>query len=590
MSADYLVATKNQLRGHSKLEVNMKIESLDFKNDSTIEDNGRVYYSGNDYYGNNGEPTTAYATLEKDYWMLDGRKKLLPENNFALQPLISNVMCNLENEFEDTIPTITISAEDSKLQYNIIGFKIVFDTLDNDYASEFDIECYLDGQLTKTIKWVNSSVECDMTAGMTNIDKIKIKFLKMNKPQRRLRIESIFLGLTRKYTNKDIIEASHKWEVDLLSREISDTTFKITVDNRNAKYNADNPSGINVYFQENQPIEIKYYYETKSGEYEIVKGGTLYLDGNPTTEEYEATFEAKGKLYFLSNTYKKGLYSGVAKSYYDLLVDLFVEAGISNYSITESLKNITTVIPLPVLPIKELIQLICNATNTICIEDRSGAINIISRDMETKNYYLDLKNQIEFPVVETQSKLKNVNVSYYQIAEAEEIEEIFNGSFKMSGTKKIQIEYSSSPSIECKATVTNGTILSAIYYSYYCELEVQPTDINAEVVVTIEGRPIEMNKNIHTLEVNVDGEDCDVDNPLVDSEVVATSIANHFKNYLINRNLYISENRGEPCFDVGDIISLETQFSDSKEVAILSNEIDFDGSLTGKTELKSIGG
>lgn len=582
--------TKNQLRGHSRIEVNLKIESLKFKEDSTIEDNGRVYYSGNDYYGINGEPLVAYATLEKDYWLLDGNKTLLPEGNFALQPLISESMSNLECEFENELPTLTISAENSGLEYNIIGLKFKFDSIDGDYPIEFDIECYLNGTLINTINWINNEVECNMVSGIDNVDMIKIKFKKMNKPQRRLRIESLFLGLEQKYTNKDIIETSHKWEIDLLSREITNTNFKITIDNRDSKYNADNPNSINRYFQETQPLEIKYYYEVKSGEYEAIDGGILYLNGTPTTEEYEATFEANGRIYFLSDTYKKGIYSSTAKNYYDLLVELFAEANITSYTIDSSLKNITTCIPLPALSTKELIQLICNATNMICVEDRSSNIKIIPKDTVIKEYYLDLNNQIEFPIVETQPKLKDINVSYYQPKISEETEEIFSGNFTIDSTKKILIEYSNSPATECVATITNGTLVSASYYSYYCELEITVTDASKEVGVVVNGKKIELNRNTYTLSVNVDGENCDIDNPLIDSEEKASLVATHFRDYLINRNIYTSENRGEPVWDVGDVIMLETQFSKEIKAAITSTEIKFDGGLSGKTTFRNVGG
>lgn len=582
------MATKNQLRGHSKLEINMKIESLDFRKDSSISDNGRVYYSGNDYYGENEEPQIAYATLEKNYWLLDGNKKLLPENNFALQPLISEVMSDSNGVFAIN-PTITISAEASGLEYNLIGLKFVFDTIDNDYPIEFDVECYLNNTLIRTITWENSEVECDMTDGIDNVDMIKIVFKKMNKPNRRLRLTKMFLGLHQQYTNKDIIEASHKWTIDLLSREITDINFKFTVDNRTARYNADNPNSINRYFQEQQLLEIKYYYEISGNVYELVNGGKLYLTGTPKAEKYEATFEAKGELYFMSDVYKKGIYSTTPKTYTELLTSIFNEMGISNYTIDSSLEDIKTNIPLPMLSAKELIQLICNATNMVCIEDREGYIHIKAKDNLLKGYYLDLDNQIEFPIVETQPNLKDVNVAYYQVKVESESEEIFNGKFNIEGNKKLQIEYSNSPATECVATVTNGTIVTANYYAYYCELDITVTDSSKEVSVVINGKPIELNKSTYTLNVNLIGENCDIDNPLIDSEARATDVAHHFKNYLINRNIYTSENRGEPAWDSGDVIKLETQFSEEINAAITSNEIVFDGALSGKTTFRNVG-
>ena len=498
---------------------------------------------------------------------------------------MTNNSCNFT-----TTPIITISARDSGLEYNLIGLTLIFDTIDGDYATSFDIQCYLNGTLIRTINYTNDKVVCEMTTGIDNIDEIRIVFKSMNKPYRRLRLESIFLGLIKNYTSQDIIEAKQKWSIDLLSREITDNNFQVTIDNRMSRYNADNPEGNNRYIQEQQPIEISYYYETSGGIYEKINGGTLYLTGQPKTEEYEATFEAKGILYFLNDTYKKGVYNANGQTFYSLLTSLFNEAGITQYSIDNSLQNWSTTIPLKLLPIKELIQLICNATNTICIEDRENYIRIIPKDSTVKNYYLDLNNQKEFPVVETGAKLKDVNVTYYHAIVGSTLEEVFNGNFKITTRTKLQIEYSSAPATECIATITNGTINSANYYAYYCELDVSVTNSSNDVGIVIKGKKIELNKSTYTLSVNLNGENCDIDNPLIDSESNALLVANQFKEYLINRNVYTSENRGEPIWDVGDVIELETQFTERINSAITSNEVTFDGGLSGKTTFRSMGG
>ena len=570
----------------------MKVESLDFRRDSSISDNGRVYYSGNDYYGDDGLCKTEYATLEQDYWLLDGKKKLLPQSSYAQQPLISNKMTNASKTFT-TQPKITIDAESSGLEYNLLGINIIFDTLENDYATEFDVKCYLDGTLKKTINWENSVADCDMTEGTENIDKIEIIFKKMNKPNRRLRITRIFLGLLVRYTNQDIIETTQKWEIDLLSREITDNSFKIKVDNSTSKYNADNPEGISQYIQEQQPVEINYYYELTGNKYEQISGGTLYLTGKPKAEKYNATFEAKGKVYFLNDIYKKGIYNENGTTYRALLEDLFEQANITKYSIDDSQiaeDNSKTTIPLPMLPIKELIQLICNATNRICIEDREGHIRIVPKSSTVQNYYLDLNNQREFPVVDTQEKLKNVNVAYYTPDVLDETTQIYRGEYSLIERTVLQIEYTTSPATNCSVAVRNGTVNSQNFYAYYCELDITPTGGNTKVLVTISGKEIELSKNTYTLNVNLDGENCDINNPLVDSSECAGLVATNFKNYLQNRNIYTSDNRGEPIWDSSDNIKLETKFAEEKNVAITSNEITFNGGLSGKTTFRSLGG
>lgn len=581
------MATKNQLRGHSKVEINMKVESLAFKKDSEITDSGRTYYSGNEYYGTLNPPKIAYATLEKNYWNLDGSKKLLPQNNFETQPIIFNDISNENCEFENEM-SITISAIGTGLEYNIIGIKFVFDEIDKDFATKFKVECYKNDELIKTVNWENDSVECKFTDGLDGFNKLKIVFLKMNKPNRRLRITEMFLGLEHRYTNKEIIQCKQKWTLDILSREITDSTFDFTIDNSDLNYNVDNPNSINKYFQEKQILQVKYYYEIGKDVYESIKGGKMYLTGTPTTEDFEATFEAKGSLHFMSDIYSKGEYIDVGQNYYDLLVKIFKECNVTEYSVDESLKTINTKIPLSLLAAKEQIQLICNATNMICYEDRDGYIRIKPNDETLKEYYLDLKNQIEYPLTETIPKLRNINVIVHQPSVSKNSQEIYNGSFNAETTKTLKINYSTAPATDCSTTLTNATLNGARYYANYCELDVTTTDATKAVGVIITGKPIEINESTYTLNVNIDGEDCNIDNPLIDSEERAESVALQFKKYLTQRNTYETENRGEPIWDVDDIIKLQTQFSDMVYGIITSNEVEFDGTLSGKTIFKGI--
>ncbi|MBQ8299571.1 MAG: hypothetical protein IJX99_06965 [Clostridia bacterium] len=575
------------MRGESKVVVTIGVEALTFKTASEVTDNGRVYYSGNDYYGINGKPSVAYSTLEEDYWLLDGKKKLLPETNFAVQPLISDVMTNSNCEFE-TKPKITITANTTDIEYNLIGLQMTFDELDYDFCSEFTVNAYMNDALVDTDTYANNMVECRYERGFDSFNKIEIIFNKMNKANRRLRLTKMFLGIGQTYTPNEIIDTKQKWTIDVLAREISDTDFQMTIDNSKNEYDADNPTGIAQYYQEKQPVQVTYMYEKNDGTFEQIDGGKLYLVGRPSTKEYEATFEIKGMLYFLTDTYKKGIYVANGTSFYDLLVNLFNEVGFEEYKIDESLKEKYTTIPLQMLPTKENIQLICNATNMIFFEDRTGKIKIVPRNTDIQSYYLDLANQTEFPKVESIPKLRDIKVAVYKPTVSTETSKIYEGNFAVAGNEVLKIDYSSSPATNAVATLTNATLNSAKYYAYYCELDVTVSNTSQPVGVIINGNAIELNKSTYTLHVNAEGEDCEIDNPLIDTESEASEVAMFFRDYLIYRNTYSTENRGEPAWDAGDTIELQTQFSEKINGIITSNEITYNGALKGKTTLKGL--
>lgn len=536
----------------------------------------------------------AYATLEKDYWFLDGSKVNIPENEYSVQPLIYENLTDENCIFKETLrPIITITATDTTETYSLMGIGFLFDEIDGDYATDITIERYANGVLLGTHQIINNSIDYVSEFKLEDFHQLKIYFNKLNKPYRRLRLTELTLGLLVKYTENEVIETRHQKEVDPLTREMMVNSFEFTIDNYSKQYNTDNPSTINKFLQDFQEITVKYFQELEDGSYEELNGGKYYLKGTPTVNKNEATFNATGIVEQMTDTYYRA-YDENGISFKSLLEDIFSRKvmpenlGSINCVIDDSLETLICDVPIPALPANELIQLICNATNMICFENRNACVHIIPNNTESVDYKIDLDEQYSYPKVSTLAKLKNINVKFYTKKVDTENKEIFSDTYNnlLVGEETTIMATYTNACKNAQATVTNAIINSATYYAYGCELKIIPT--SESVTVTVKGFEVETNNSIATLKVNETGEDCDIDNALITTREQALRVANQFKKYLLYRNTYELETRGNIALDINDVVKLQTQFSEEIEGLVTSSNLKYNGAVSADVEIKGL--
>lgn len=193
------------------------------------------------------------------------------------------------------------------------------------------------------------------------------------RPYNRVRISDLMLGVSRTFTNSDIISTSQDSFIDPVTSQLPYNNFRMTIQNFDKDYNPDNPEGIWKYFENGQDLTIKYGVETGTG-VEWIPNAKLLLSDAPTVEINKATFTASDTLSYLTETYYKGVYSAEGATLYDLAIAVLQDAGVTKYHIPEALQNTTTNAYLPIVSHKECLQLIANAGRCILFCDSEGAI------------------------------------------------------------------------------------------------------------------------------------------------------------------------------------------------------------------------
>lgn len=535
--------------------------------------------------------TKNYATLEKNFWLLNGSQPIYGSEELE-QTYISEFMSDENCQFEENACIILHSS----VYLTTLGLSMIFDSINENYARKLNVKAYRDDILIMDKDYTLDSYKDRLIFAdneeLVRWNRIEIYFVESSLPYRRIRVNQLLFGIMETYTDDNILSAESKEKTTMINSELPTHTFKFTIDNMNKLFNPDNPEGWYRYILQQQPISYEWGYELDDGTIEWVLGGKMLLTGSVDVGENQVTFSTTTLINYLTKVYKKGVYNANGRSLYDLAVDVLNDNGIdsSQYNLWEGLKELKTDAPLPKLEARQLLQIISTTGNCIFYTDREDIINIQPFEYVLNTDGMDYDFITSKPVVNVQSELYNsiVYINHYSIESA--VSELFkNESLEISGNTTIEIEYDLATNIE--ATITGGTILNATYYGRYAILEI--TNNSSELVsLIITGNKIGVSQTIDSKQYNADGEDIEYKNDLV-TQMVESSKSIKLKefigNWYNNRNIYSFNNRGDILKDTREILPIETDFSSKLIGYLVENNINYNGAWSGSSVVIKVG-
>ena len=535
--------------------------------------------------------TKNYATLEKNFWLLNGSQPIYGSEELE-QTYISEFMSDENCQFEENACIILHSS----VYLTTLGLSMIFDSINENYARKLNVKAYRDDVLIMDKDYTLDSYKDRLIFAdneeLVRWNRIEIYFVESSLPYRRIRVNQLLFGIMETYTDDNILSAESKEKTTMINSELPTHTFKFTIDNMNKLFNPDNPEGWYRYILQQQPISYEWGYELDDGTIEWVLGGKMLLTGSVDVGENQVTFSTTTLINYLTKVYKKGVYNANGRSLYDLAVDVLNDNGIdsSQYNLWEGLKELKTDAPLPKLEARQLLQIISTTGNCIFYTDREDIINIQPFEYVLNTDGMDYDFITSKPVVNVQSELYNsiVYINHYSIESA--VSELFkNESLEISDNTTIEVEYDLATNIE--ATITGGTILNATYYGRYAILEI--TNNSDELVsLIITGNKIGVSQTIDSKKYNADGEDIEYKNDLV-TQMVESSKSIKLKefigNWYNNRNIYSFNNRGDILKDTREILPIETDFSSKLIGYLVENNINYNGAWSGSSVVIKVG-
>lgn len=204
-----------------------------------------------------------------------------------------------------------------------------------------------------------------------------------------------------------------------------------------------------------------------------------------------------------------------------------------------------------------------------------------------KVYYRETDFTLDFSSIsqngQTLSKidqLKAVTVARYSYAADSDAQTLFEGT---TTETQLHVEFSGLAQ-DVQISVTGGTLVSSEIFARAADLVLS----SGTKTVVITGKSLSENSVVVSYPVSSSGEIDKEENPLITDETMCTALASHVITYLQMRNTYEAAYRGNPEMEVGDIIGLQTQYTDEMDALILVDEITFNGSLSGKMKVKGL--
>ena len=77
-------------------------------------------------------------------------------------------------------------------------------------------------------------------------------------------------------------------------------------------------------------------------------------------------------------------------------------------------------------------------------------------------------------------------------------------------------------------------------------------------------------------------------NPLISDPEMQEALAEHYAAYLGYRSTYDASYRGNPELEVGDLIVLQTTYTEEMDAIVLVNELTYNGTISGKVKVKGL--
>lgn len=351
-----------------------------------------------------------YATLEQNIWGLDGKSTVLPDTApYGDTGYVSSMFVGSE------LPAVRILLSEVHTQ-PIPGITITWSSRYDEYATRFRVSAYNGSSQIYSQEYTNSTVKtvCEFT--LSSYTEIRIEVLEWCFPNRRARIEKVFLGIATTFTKSDIFSYSHAQSGDLLSAELPKNSVNFSLNNVDGMWNPDNLSGNAMYLAEQQQITVRYGLML-GDDVEWINAGTFWIsEWDTPTNGMEVRFTARDMIEFMSEKYD-GIRSGTL---YDIVLSALEQAviptqdnGALRYVIDDVLKLSTVDFSAEetTYTIAEILQLCANAACCVMYQDRSGVLHIEPLHQNASGYAIRKYVSYAHPKFTFSKPLRSVSVN-----------------------------------------------------------------------------------------------------------------------------------------------------------------------------------
>ncbi len=333
-----------------------------------------------------------FATLEKDYFRLDGTFELFPDNTEDYDfGLWSASMSGENGEFASPV----VLAIEFSEPHSSLGLTFTFHEPTDDYCNSMNVKWYgASNDLLSDMNYEPDSTVYFADNPIENYEKIVITFYSTNKPYRYLKLSQLDFGQIKLFSGRDLISANVLEEVDPISSELRINTLNFTLYSEDAEFSILNPEGVFKLLQQRQPLKV---YEYLDGVKKNI--GTYYLDEWENEDEYNINMTGMDLIGVIDGTnFAGGTYNNVPAG---VIIAEIMSSADAEYELDESLGNKMLSGMIPVCTHREALQQVAFAIGGIADCSRTHKIKIypmpnvvsgsIGKDRKFQGHKLKLK-------------------------------------------------------------------------------------------------------------------------------------------------------------------------------------------------------
>jgi len=431
----------------SKADIYFNLVDVTAKADTTATANDKQSFIDLNDLKLEGVTSPKVATLETDYWKLDGTFDVFPDApENTSWGLWSNSMSNTDGAFTTPLVLSLNFAEN----HSVMGISLEFNQYDNSYCNNMNVKYYNNDTLLSDITIYPDNWRYAYENKVENFNKMVFTFYSMNKADRYLKLQSIIHGLIKKFQEDTVISTTVLEEIDITSSELTINTMDFTVYSADDEFNIFNPSGLYNVLQKKQQISV---IGTVDGAEKNM--GTFYLDEWKASENKMMNLSTIDAIGIMEGTYfYGGLYTNVTAS--NLIETIMNDAGFG-YTLDSELASITISGWLPRCTHREALQQVAIAIGAYVDTSRGGTVKIKNQPdfLSDYTYMIDKNKKHTGTNVNLKPYVTGVNVTEHNYVKNTSTEKLFSGSLEV-GTREIIFDAPVSVTSVSGATLVNS--------------------------------------------------------------------------------------------------------------------------------------
>ena len=591
-----------QLRGMTNVDILMFLpdKNVIFPNNAVTVNGQTLQYTTNlqSMITFSSLPQANLATFENNSWILDG-SFISPSAAYggggdSYTGYISNDYTdNNGNYSTNPVLTVTLAYEVPIITYLSLKFAGGIDT---SYPKTFKIRTYDISNTLIQEHTINMSTQTGLPLLVTqindtNVKKLDFEFVGTQCPHRRSRLDKILFGKAEKIDNNYL----QSWKIDdkasLVADSIPTKTLQYTIINYNRDYDIDN---LNNKIPNNfKDVSILFTLSVeKNGLWKYAPTKVFNLIDISTTPEGLVTFNCGSLLDILTETYDQDVYLG-PKTIGQVMNNLFAFSNISTDKyVLNDYANYEINIPLPELPVREIIQRLAFSCGATLVIDDDNKIIFTQKNIRDTTYASKFMYHLpepfnsagillQEPNAEALPNTTNIAMYTYDTTASAETSEL--GTTDVSTIKNVKITFS--PAVgaiqidQAYLTEQHASLGNqGNSYSQHVDVQINWDDAQATLPIkvrilgikaeTTQNTPKTADKDTLLLDSGLSYKTSSNDLIMNNLKPESSSTRNpnifYYSDWYGAKFKYICKTRNEYLVKAGDIILFETPFSNKE--------------------------